>query len=355
MTECNRPDLAEILILALPSSKMPDKATEILQHVQECPHCKKELEMYANLQTLIRDHRAELASALADCPDADALVRFASSTEPDPAVQDHVAHCCDCQEQMEILRDVMRESTDAPSVPDRPSGEELRFLKEAVAKQYGAPRQPQPETPPFLQRFFSRIFGALHVPSLALGAVVAALLLICIWPRGIVERSYRVALSDVKWPAPEETVSKSDHWLEPVPESVKQVALVILDGSEKPLPKKNVDALYQQLSLQEVLGPSYSVMSPSDLKHDLAGSPGSVRDLSTLWSEVQTKTHADYFIVVQIAEKPGSITLKSTLYRRGYPKQLGSITQTQVPAELLPDRIRSMAADLTAQTQADNE
>lgn len=355
MTECNRKDLAEILILALPSSKMPEKAAEILAHAQECPHCKKELDMYANLQTVIREHRDELAPVVSDCPDADALVRFASSVEPDPVVQDHVAHCCDCQEQVEILRKVMREPAEVSSLPDGPTEDELRFLRGKVVETYGTSQRHHEEKPTFLERFFSQIFGALHVPSLALGAAVAALLLICVWPRGMPEQSFRLALSDMKWPAAEESMSKSDHWLEPVPESVKQVGLVILDGRDKHFAQKEIDAMYEGLSLQDVLGPSYAVMSPSDLKHDLAGSPGSIRDVSTLWSQVQSNTRADYFIAVQIAGEPRPITVKASLFSRGERGDLGSITQTGITVNLLPERIKSMAADLIAQAQPRQE
>ena len=352
MTECNRKDLAEVLILALPSSQVPEKAAEILHHTEECPHCREELDMYANLATLIRKHRDNLAPAVYGCPDADALVGFASATEPDPAIKDHLAYCCECREQVETLRRVIQEQSDAATITDRPTVAELGFLRDKVVERYGAQRT---DKQGLIQRFFSEIMEGLNFPSLAVGAVATALLLVCVLPRAIPQQSYRLALSDVSWPSGQEEISKTDHWLEPVPESVKEVALVILDGRDKAVAQKDIDALYEQFSRRDVIGPTYTVISPSDLKHALAGSPGSVRDLSGLWSQVQTKTRADYFIAVQITGEPRSITLNATLFGRGNTEDLGRITQTRVTTKLLPERIKGMASDLIAQALPEKE
>jgi anti-sigma factor RsiW len=352
MTECNRKDLAEILILALPSSKTPEKAAEIREHVRECPECQKELEMYESMQTLFREHRHELAGAVSDCPDTDTLVRFAMSDMTDSAIEAHVACCPCCREQVETIRAVMSEREDTATIPHEPSARELSFLRQKVSERY---REPQPERPGLLQRFFSGIIAALHVPSLALGAAVAALLLVCLWPAGVPIQSYRVALSDVQWPAPTESVSKSDHWIEAVPGQVKSVALVILAGPDESLSGKDIDGLYQSLALQDVLGPGYKVISPADLKAALAGLPGSVREVSALWAQVHSKTGADYLIVAQIQGRPAAITLKATLFGRGHAAELGSITQTGLAAKTLAERIKALAADLMAQAQSDGE
>ncbi|MEW6347762.1 MAG: hypothetical protein AB1646_01760 [Thermodesulfobacteriota bacterium] len=351
MEECTREDLCELLMRALSPDDRPEEVPGLMDHARECARCAEELKMHANFHHFLRDHRAELAAAVSACPETEALVRFVMKGSPDPEVETHLAHCRPCAEQAKLVAELERTVLDSADAPTRPTAAQWGAVRSAVAREYGRP----PEAKPTLwQRVLAGVIEALHVPSLAAGAVAAALVLLVVLPHtgSLREPAFTVALSDSPWEA--SGMIKHPN-MKPV--STRKAAVLILQGPANGLAPEQIDKIYGSLNLADAVSSDVEFISPPTLKEKLADSATGVRSVEQLRQLVRDRTDAQYLLIFQINAGRESKSLTAALMDRGHAEPLGTIRQTgiSISAERLPDRMKSMTGDLFSQVNPDGK
>ncbi len=330
MAQCNRKDLSEVLLRALSPKDRPEDVPGLLEHVQECPRCAKELEIHRNVRAFVQRNRAALEAAFSECPDAGALVQFAADGMTDHAVSRHVDSCRQCQDELGLIQDLGKGSLDTNRVPDRLAVAQWGFVRSKVEEVYGPPPV---EHRGFLQRLVRGAKEFLHVPSLAAGALAAALVLLVVLPRPGADKPFNVELSDVSWAQRKEP-------------GADKVAIVILVGKGSSLPPNEIGNIYKELYKAEGFNPSLAFITPADLKQAVAGAADNVHDLNSLRKTVLAATHARYLLAFNIGAGQAPMTVKASLLDREHDRELSAIVQTGVGPERLQDRIQSMAVDL---------
>ena len=195
MGDCNRKDLSELLMRALSPKDRPEDVPGLKDHVRECPQCAMELELYSNFLSFVQENREELATALSECPDAVALVQFVAEGMTDPEIGRHIDSCYQCQDELGLVEELIASRLDTDQVPARLTVAQWGLVRDRVAKEYGVPAK---EEPSLLHRFLGLKTAFLNIPSLAVGALAAALVLLVVLPRPG-EQPFNVELSDVNW------------------------------------------------------------------------------------------------------------------------------------------------------------
>jgi predicted anti-sigma-YlaC factor YlaD len=337
MAGCTRQDVSERLVMALWPDEFPKEQPRIEEHLRDCLECRKELDMLRALNQVLGKNRDELAPCLAACPSTESLVDFALGQRVDRSIEEHIAYCADCRAQFELVRELPGEEILAGSEGKLSAAEKLR-IQQAISQEYAPSRLRERRS---LREAISDFIAAFHVPSLALGAVVAALLLVVVMPWGPREAPLSLVLSDVSWDAGVITKS-ADEALHPV----KKVALVILRGESAPLTDEDIENLYRKMTLPR--GPEFpfQLLSPKDIKAALENVPRSIRDVSGLAGQVFSRTDADYLLTFEVEGSAAAIGLKATLFDRRRKSPVGTMSQTGFNLERLPQRIMDVGTDL---------
>lgn len=344
MTECKRNHRDRNLALALAPDEYPRDAEEIEVHVAMCESCREELDALKALDAFLREHGDELSDVMADCPTPDQLVKFASGEQPDDFMEAHLEYCPDCREQVELVRDLYR--LDPSEGDPQPRSAQKAAVRRAVSKVCGSREKTAAISPGGL---LHRIRELLHFPSLALGAVAAALLVVALFPRSPQEQRVIPVFSDVRWNAPAPRfVGKSLFESEKPVTAKKKVALVLLvSGTGGPTGTEVAD-IYRKVNLVGMLGGSFDFMAPEDVKTAAAKrvAPGNMEKLTGSLSEALP---VDYLLLFRISESKGRYDLAARLVTKDVNDSRIGAFRSGIAKEGLASRIGSMGADLLDQ------
>lgn len=335
MSECTNPDIGERLLAAVWQEEFPDEQAQIEAHLAECPHCREELRMLKQLCTTFSAHRTELGQALSECPSVEDIVAFAESGKPN--IEAHLASCADCREQVQMVREVARDVAE----------EKSRIAACTVSPPY----QESATTKPSLLRSLLDWLTAVHFSSFLVGAVAAAVLAVIVMPRqpvttpAPIQPPLRLALSDAVWQEPTPRPDKGGRIMSPGATKRKEVALVILVGERSPLTSKDLDDIYRWIEIPDTLVRDYRFIVPADVKKLLESSTDAIHSEKSLAEAVFAKTDSTYVVAVELdREHAGS--LRATIWARGKETPLGSISQTGLKRDRLPERIMGITGEL---------
>ncbi len=339
MTDCARPDISERLIMALAPDEFPEEAREVEEHLKECPQCRNELDALRTIHKIIGDHKHELSDVFEPCPSAESLVEFALGEQASETVQDHVAFCANCAEQVSLIKALLKDSEGEASqgIEDaRP------LIRKVVSKELGWKDESdsQPAEP-----LWHRFIQFFHVPSLALGAAAAVICFLIVAPYKSKELSFRPAFSDVTWATPTGVTQKetSGSPSTPVP-PLKKVAILILLPHDMRLPEKDTDKMYSEIDLASRLGSQYQFLSPHEMKRVLEDRSG--LDPQSISKVATEKSGADYVLVFEIMQSKSGYDLNGRLFRKGQKQELTGIFQTGLSLSAIPSKINSIGKEL---------
>ncbi|MCL5036350.1 MAG: zf-HC2 domain-containing protein [Chloroflexi bacterium] len=161
--KCDKPEINEKLLAYLEGEIPPGDADEIRKHIESCSHCSSELESLRGTAALLRE-----AGKAGECPPAEDIVRYASGI-PVPEVEDHIAKCAACREEVSMLKAMDEELSSAGPV----------LKKEKLPKKLRK-SLPLKEKPGFFQalnRLFLKPGPAMAVVGLLVSMVLVVLLL----------------------------------------------------------------------------------------------------------------------------------------------------------------------------------
>jgi anti-sigma factor RsiW len=344
MTECKRDHGNRNLAMALAPGEFPRYAAEIEDHVGTCESCREELNALKALDAFLREHKDELSDVMSDCPTPDQLVKFASGEQPEESVAAHLECCPDCREQVELVRDLYR--LDPSEGDPQAHSAQKAAVRRAVSRVCGSQEKTASIS---LGGLLHRIRELLHVPSLALGAVAAALLVVVLLPRGPQEQRVIPVFSDVGWNVPPPRfVGKSLFESEKTANTKKKVALVLLVSGTGGPTGTEVEGIYRKVDLMEKLSGSFDFMAPEKVKTAAAMrvGPGNIEKLT---GSLREALPVDYLLLFRISESKGQYDLTGKLVTKDINgPQIGAF-RSGVVKEGLASRIGLMGADLLGQ------
>jgi hypothetical protein len=340
-------DISEKLLMALWLDEFPDEQPSIKEHLRNCPTCREELEMWRKFDTFIKEYKNELASAVSECPASDALVEFAMGDKSDPGIEGHLEYCYDCAEQVRLVRDLSRE--DLFSEDDSAlSLEEKLIIKKAVSREYP---DKQATAPSSIRQYLDKLIASFNIPSLALGAVAAALLLIFLVPQPPKEGPFNVVLSEVDWARSAESINKGNGLFQKPVKPGKKVAVVLLVTERDLLSQVDVDKIYRGLDFADDFGDTYEFISPAETKKALDDSKLRIGDFQGLTEQVFGKTDADYLLALKITKTDSRNAVVGTLFRRTHKDRTGTLSQTGLSMDRVPRRIKEIGTELLLEAE----
>lgn len=336
--DCLRPEISERILMALYPRDFPQEQQEIQEHVQECASCRNQLDLLRSLQKAMIDRRSELADCVSDCPLPAEIVDFSLAESPDPSVMEHVVSCRACKKEVELLKELHREGAYVDDA-STPSARQRAVVLDTVLREYGHAAPACTFTPLKLVR---ELLSALHVPSMALAAVAAALLFAVIVPWMLKEAPSNLILSDTRWqtPVPESMTKGVELLTHP-----KRVALIILIQDGSGLSANDVAQLYERVNLPRTMGDQYTFLSPDRIKEALSVSPkpSDVVDASRL---VLEKADSDYVLAFRIGGSGSRMNLAGFLFERAQQKPLGFASWDRVSRDRLSEIIALASTEL---------
>lgn len=347
MVQCKRSDIQEKLAAALWPMDFPDEAGEIDTHVSQCPQCENELAQLRLLDKYMKDYKNELADAVSPCPSSEILVDFALGTQVDSSTEAHIDSCQDCKDHVTLVRDLSRQEF-APG-HSSPTLEEKALIRELVSREYGLAEKPREE--PARPGLFGRLRGWMHIPSLAVGAVSAAVLVAVLLRETGPKNALYPALSGVEWTTSHQTRNKYPLTLmAPKPTPKEKVALVLFVSHRSGVDQSKVDEIYRGMRLTARLSTSYEFMSPKKLKEMLAGA-GEQADLNHVKTLVLQNAEARFLLAFAISSTETGQAFRGTLYQRGKEGAVCTIERTGLPTGSIAARINAAASELLADAE----
>ncbi len=344
MEPCARPDIAERLIIALSSSDFaPDEVEELDAHLKECPSCREEMTALKRMETFLIQNKDLVAESLSPCPSIEKLTAFAAGEMTEDSLEDHIRVCNDCREHVALIRELLQEQipTGQRSTSKR---EKQRFCEAAL--------QAYPESKPrqgAIRTIFDKLNDLFYIPSLAMGAAAAALLMIVLMPKAPQEMQLVPALSNVVWEKPSVS-AKGDFAPKTSPLPKKKIALILLFRGPEQATPQNADDIYSKLDIAKRLGATYDFLSPKDIGTATGGRliSGSLTSVS---HDVFEKTDADYLLTFEILKANTGTVLKGTLFERGRKVDRGSISQTGLTVSHVPSKITLIGTELLFESE----
>lgn len=336
MGDCK--EISERILMGLDPEEFPEEAREARKHLEECTECMTELESLGRLVGFLREHKEELAAAVAPCPPAEAIAAAALGEPVDPSIAAHVAFCPECSECVDALRAAAAEQA-APQ-KDAPDAREKRVIRRAVEREYG----PEPATRQETQRSFAQfVWSVFRMPSFAVAA--AAAVAVAIWLHVPSEEVLRPAFSDLAWQVQEKPAAARDLIRKSPAVKRRSVAVMIFAAGKEDIRREDLGALYERMDLPVRVKGSYEIVPPGDVKQALAGT-AEAAGLDAWARLVFTKLTVDYYLSVQVSRSGTEYAIKAALFKRGQAAAVGTMAQAGLTAERIPSRISSMGEEL---------
>ncbi len=246
---------------------------------------------------------------------------------------------------MELIRDLQRQ--ELPHGRQRPTLAQQRLIRDAVSAQYGTSQESLASR---ITEFLETLRAALSFPSLAVGAVAAALLIVFLMPRGPKQELLIPLMSDVTWSSSVPSATKS-----PLPSGQpaaqrKKVAVIVVTSEKSALSETQVHEMYDRIDLAKKLGSSYEFLSPKDLQQAL-GKPQGVQNLKTLADRVFSRTTLEYVIFFQIAKHESVYSLKGVLFESKGGNEKVHIFHSGLTLDRVPSVITVMGSELLLEAE----
>lgn len=329
------------LAAALAPKEFPDEAARIEDHAGTCESCRKELHALKALDSFLRQHKDQLADALSDCPSPGELVEFASGEGDRASISRHLLFCSECRNQVDLAKDILGK---CPAIEDGPiTATEKAAVRKTVSRLCGVPETANAVP---LKDILDRIRTFFHVPSLAMGAVAAAAVIVLLLPGHPKEQHVVPVFSDVNWKVEASRFAgKSLFAPDETAVAKKNVGLVLLVPESSGLTASEIDDIYRKVAVAGKLSASFDFMTPEQIKGAAAGrvGPDSLGALTALLKEAVS---VDHLLLFQITESERGYTLVGRLITRDARSPRCEVSRTGVGKDSLGPRIGAMSSDL---------
>jgi predicted anti-sigma-YlaC factor YlaD len=346
MSRCQRPDLSEQLLMALSPAEFSERMPEIVEHLGQCSSCREEIEELTQLDETLRNQKDQLADLFSPCPDPDALFEFVHGEAVKPDIEKHLALCSDCAEQVSLMKELSQENIELGTASVPLGAKEL--VRRIGTEQYAPVGQPLVR---WADNLLLNLRAFFHLPSLAAGAVIGALLIMFLAPHGQRATVLKPALSSVEWKAPASTLGKEmagpgDTFVER-----QKIALIILAPPDAKLSESDIDEIYIGVDIATRLGGQYRFLSPRDVAEVLRNERD-FRDNAAVAKLAAGKTGANYVLTFEVLPAGNRYSLKGTLFQADRKSEIGSIFQSGLQLSGIPARITNVGMELILEAES---
>ena len=341
MKTCTGPQISEKLAMALSPAEFPQEIDGIYDHVRDCGACQEELDAMQQVHRYLRTYAAVLEPSMSGCPSSDAIVAFTLRECVDPKIEAHVRTCPRCAHEIELIADLRRDVCEEGDA--EPSMHERDFIGRKIAEAYGTPM------PGWGQRIREAIQAAragLSFPSLALGAVAAALLIMVVLPRGAEKEALFPAFSDVVWQDGASKLMAKEPFRSVQPHAAKKIALLVVLPERSRFSQEQLDEIYEKVDLAKRLGGSYEVVSPRAMRAALKDEVQPGESLHGMADQAFSALGIDYLLCFELQPLAEGLSLKGILFQKGMEGTPATFTQTRLSFSRIPSRIMAIAAQL---------
>jgi hypothetical protein len=314
----------ELLLPYLEDMLSPEQKLDLERHLKGCERCSSELHELDRITAALRKNK------LVFCPDSTEIIQFSESGhDPDGRVSRHLKACPTCLAFAEASRPETSSETMSPELWER--------LQKRLGTR-GTTRVPElKETSP---GFAERFRNWFRVPAFAAGAVAAAILLVVVlYPRDFTIPN--MGLSSVTWEGA------------PKPKAIRDRAafLVTFKGLAQPLSQKRIDEIYQGLKPDMGLSERFEVISPSELR--AAAKSGEVlldpKQLKETVESLNKKLNVSRVAMITLEPSNGKYSVKVELWDAATGSSLNQKTESAIPENLLPEKIREIVFNIMPQ------
>jgi anti-sigma factor RsiW len=230
----------EMLLDYLEDALSSEDKAQVAAHLEQCQECAEHLEEIKIITTGLRTHKE------AFCPEPEELLSYVRTGEdPESRVAEHLDQCQSCRDEVKSYKEASVDETMSPSV------------REAFESLAGG-RTGNRRLADRLSEYIDRLKALFDVPTMALGAAVAAVLVLVVaYPGG--DKSSMIALSSVEWKS---TLARPKSLLH---EEQPYAAIVIMLKGSRTLDKDTVNSLYISLSPTREMRKKYRFRSPAQV------------------------------------------------------------------------------------------
>jgi hypothetical protein len=341
MKKCTGQQICEKLAMALSPAEFPQEIDGIYDHVRDCDACQEELDAMGQVHRYLHTYAAVLESSMSGCPSSDAIVAFTQGERLDPAIEAHIRTCPLCAQELELIadlkQDVCEEGDTEPSIHERD------FIRSKIAEAYGAP---VPGWGPRIREAIQAVTAGLSFPSLALGAVAAALFIMVVLPRGAEKEILFPAFSDVVWQDGASKLMAKEPFRSVQPAAAKKIALLVVLPEQSGFSQAQLDEIYEKVDLAKRLAGSYEVVSPRAMRTALKDKVQPGESLHGMADQAFSALGVDYLLCFELQPLAEGLSLKGILFEKGMEDPPATFTQTRLAFNRIPSRIMAIAAQL---------
>jgi len=299
----------------------PEESASIEEHIADCAECYAQVNELRETIDGLRTHKG------AFCPDLWGLHEFAFyGRDPAGAISDHVEDCPACKELVETW--------ESEASKEHLPQELWRRVNNALSK--NRRKEVRIEEQP--TGFMERLRAMLDVPTWAIGAVAAVILLaVILHPRQLPPSV--IALSSVTWEsAPKPKVFQP---------SSKRVGIIIILKDFRPEPDRaKIDALYDAVAPTMDVYERYYVAPPAKISEAVRKGLVDPSDRTQMLRELKDHLGLDKVVLITVVSKPEGIAFEADLTDTATGKSLSMKTGSRLAESNLGPELRRSAINL---------
>ncbi|MBI5568368.1 MAG: hypothetical protein HY914_00330 [Desulfomonile tiedjei] len=341
MKKCTGQEISEKLAMALSPAEFPQEIDGLHDHIRDCSACQEELAALEQAHRFLSTYAVQLGSSMSGCPSSDTIVALARKELVDPTIESHVGSCPRCAQEVELIEELSRETCEGGD-PEL-SLHEKKFIRNKIAEVYSAPAQGWGQR---VKAAIQALRADLSLPSLALGAVAAALLMIVILPRSAEKEVLFPVFSDVVWHDGASRLMAKGPFPGGQPAAEKKIAVLIVVPEKSGFSQSQLDETYEKVDLAKRLGGSYEIVSPRDLRAALQHKVPPGEGLKAVADQAFSTLGVDYLLCFELHPSAEGVSLQGMLFQKGMEGTQATITQTKLALSRIPSRITAIAAQL---------
>jgi hypothetical protein len=305
----------ELLLLYVENMLVPDEKTKLETHLKECEDCSARAQALRDTIAALKDAREIF------CSEPWEIYEFVEKGKPEGTVSSHLALCNPCREEAA--------NYDIASAERMPA-ELWNRIQERVPKSREASRHDSGA----VSRLIERLHGWFRFPTIAVGAAVAAILVVLVlYPGPFTQPG--VGLTSVTW----------DDALKPKAFQ-KAAVLLLFKDFKPPMPQARVDSIYESLKPDMEVSARYSMVSPAVLSAAIKNREIDASDETRLLSGLHNKFNVSQAVLVDISRAGHAYDVRVNVMDTGSGKELHVTTLRDVPDIRLNERLREAVAGL---------
>jgi hypothetical protein len=308
----------ELLLLYVENMLGPDEKIKVETHLGECKECTSRVQALRATITALKNGPEIF------CPEPWEIYEFVKEGKPEGSVSSHLGLCSSCR-----LEAVQYETA---SLEPMPAGL-WNIIKERISRVPGRSGLEPEKAPGFMER----LHEWFKLPAIAMGAAVAALLVVLVlYPRAPIQTD--VGLTSVTW----EGVLKPKSFQ-------KATVLLVLKNVKPPLSQARIDSLYEALKPDMDVSARFGMLSPAVVSAAIKNREIDTDNEKRLLSDLHSKYSVSLAVLVHMSRKGETYDVRVNMMDPISGKELRTTMLRDVPDGRLNEQVREAVKGLLLQ------